>query len=417
MNTINTKSNSKEKEKKIHKKNRKRMLRGEILSKTQTKWIWLFHFTFSFLLLLYGTFVLNHDGRKLIPIDKHKVSSICTNNKNENESRWKGYVNVFAENEQDGIICCRNDNDNDNTHNNKSFFFHSFLCNQNIYKWIASLPFASTLTYISTAWLLPLIPVFTRLICLLISIVSISSSSSTSSSNRKSDIQINNNTFDGTNTESKRLLSRSTSTAEKEEKELTRLQNLQDVKCTCKRFLFYFLILNFRGWILFILLNMLENKCLHDNAYIDEEECFYTNIMPSKYSNISKCYGQAFDFSDHIVLFYGHILSIVVFEVLYGWMYPITTTIHQQNISSFINKFMSTVFGIYVYFIVSVQTLKTSMYFHTPLEIFVGYFISLFTIQLFLYHVMFWTGEDNTNNNVNVAFGVIRRIRVLIGFQ
>eukprot|EP00594_Rhizosolenia_setigera_P001158 CAMPEP_0178946454 /NCGR_PEP_ID=MMETSP0789-20121207/4295_1 /TAXON_ID=3005 /ORGANISM="Rhizosolenia setigera, Strain CCMP 1694" /LENGTH=164 /DNA_ID=CAMNT_0020626449 /DNA_START=704 /DNA_END=1198 /DNA_ORIENTATION=+ len=164
---------------------------------------------------------------------------------------------------------------------------------------------------------------------------------------------------------------------------------------------------------------MLEDKCLHDNAYInEEEECFYTNIIPSKYSNISKCYGQAFDFSDHIVLFYGHILSIVVFEVLYGWMYPITTTIHQQSIStpfsSFINKFMSTVFGIYVYFIVSVQTLKTSMYFHTPLEIFVGYFISLFTIQLFLYHVMFWTGEDNI---MKVAFGVIRRLRVSIGFQ
>jgi len=85
------------------------------------------------------------------------------------------------------------------------------------------------------------------------------------------------------------------------------------------------------------------------------------------------CGGRGFDYSDHIVLYFAQILPIALMEVLHS-------TIVQPFWGSSCNPWIPLLLWmglLYLYLINAIGALKTAIYFHTPLEVVVGYVISL----------------------------------------
>ncbi len=191
-----------------------------------------------------------------------------------------------------------------------------------------------------------------------------------------------------------------------------------------RRFYFYVLLLNVRGWILYLGFNELEDYVLgmtarwlpSSSAY---PSCWYksyftpTHQQPTPHLTSTSCYGRAFDFSDHIVLYCAQILPIALTEVLYGLVVPIrwneltrfpgastTTSNHQQQLLEAVLHprrriewlpLVSLLGLLYLYLITCWGMFKTAAYFHTRDEILVGYTISLL-IQIPLWGILQLTG-------------------------
>jgi len=150
-----------------------------------------------------------------------------------------------------------------------------------------------------------------------------------------------------------------------------------------RRLGFYILLLNFRGWVLYLGFNTLEDAVVRlwggDEYYDDDTRCWYRNWLRD---DQPECAGRAFDFSDHIVLYFAQILPIALVEFLHSWEYPYWTdrTSFRYDLDRAMAKFLplGLVAGMcYLYVITSVGVYRTAYYFHTGPEVFAGFAVSL----------------------------------------
>lgn len=127
--------------------------------------------------------------------------------------------------------------------------------------------------------------------------------------------------------------------ASKSRKELYRHGSPNELLTSFKRLLFHFSIMMFRGWGLYVYMNMLEDIVLTKfnilpsrNVSNNESTCWYSHLIweprekehidPSSPKLNEECYGQVFDFSDHVVLFFSHSLPSLIFEGLFCVLFP-----------------------------------------------------------------------------------------------
>jgi hypothetical protein len=144
-----------------------------------------------------------------------------------------------------------------------------------------------------------------------------------------------------------------------------------------RRLGYYVILLNFRGWVLYVGLNAIEDRIVQP---VDNETCWYHEWLRV---DQSRCFGRVFDFSDHIVLYYAQILPVALFEFLHTLEYPFwaysrsmfKSTDHVAIVDRLCPILMC--FGIcYLYFITCLGVYKTSVYFHTGFEVVVGFLVS-----------------------------------------
>lgn len=141
---------------------------------------------------------------------------------------------------------------------------------------------------------------------------------------------------------------------------------------TKRRFCLYLGLILIRGFILYLLFEKIESLVVPPAA----NECWYDGNLKSYQS---PCQGQTFDYSDHMVLFFAQILPIPLTEILFSFVVP-----YWKNKSFLIPTILS-ITMIFLYVITFLQTYRTAAYFHTMLEIWVGYLISiLIQVPLFL---------------------------------
>jgi hypothetical protein len=210
-------------------------------------------------------------------------------------------------------------------------------------------------------------------------------------------------------------------------------------RASLRRFLLYFFIMNFRGWGLYIFLNNLQDALLVFSSSIQspnllsssDNTCWYQMYLINPKHISKNCYGQDFDFSDHVVLFFGQILPVALFEVLFCFLVPLwssssssntrnsplgrlssslsnSTNTKKRNGSSiglmqFIPKsiryalFLLLIGGfLYLNFITFIAVYHTAAYFHTATEVIVGYIVSL-CIQLPLGYILLHRHKPSSN--------------------
>jgi hypothetical protein len=145
-----------------------------------------------------------------------------------------------------------------------------------------------------------------------------------------------------------------------------------------RRLCLYVFLMNFRGWALYIGFNRLEGKLVTPSP----ENCWYRDWLRE---GQSQCHGQAFDFSDHVVLYFGQILPIALIEVMHALEQPYWTERssfrsinNNPNIASTHFLPISLVAGLlYLHFVTYVGAYTTTSYFHTFPEVCAGFIISL----------------------------------------
>jgi hypothetical protein len=164
-----------------------------------------------------------------------------------------------------------------------------------------------------------------------------------------------------------------------------------------RRLCFYIMLLNIRGWILYILLNKIEDQFAATVNDTSISNCWYMNDGWFQHNSEQETHScRPFDFSDHIVLYYAQILPIAMFEMLNG----ITDDLFWHSRSSsqqaeqhhhetkrarpFISQssqwhvqLILVVSYLYLLLITSIGAYKTSAYFHTPIEVMIGFIISM----------------------------------------
>lgn len=183
-----------------------------------------------------------------------------------------------------------------------------------------------------------------------------------------------------------------------------------------KRLLLYVAIMQFRGWVLYAFLDKVENflvkiftwkNLLGIDLSGNSTTCWYSSHL---LRNDSCNTGKEFDFSDHVVFFFAHSLSIMVFEALFWFSFPCCDdngsengkTVAKNNgkdqsltLNPYPRKRFTSYGNIlafcvnvilpvplmlafcYVNIIVMMSIRSTAAYFHTFGEVVVGYGISL----------------------------------------
>jgi hypothetical protein len=144
-----------------------------------------------------------------------------------------------------------------------------------------------------------------------------------------------------------------------------------------RRLCLYVLLMNFRGWALYIGFNRLEDQLVTPIP----ETCWYHDWLRE---GQLPCYGRVFDFSDHVVLYFGQILPIALIEVMHAMEQPYWT---ERSLLRTMNKSYTTwihflpislVAGLlYLHFVTYAGAYTTTSYFHTFPEVFAGFLISL----------------------------------------
>ena len=153
-----------------------------------------------------------------------------------------------------------------------------------------------------------------------------------------------------------------------------------------RRLCFYFMLMNFRGWVLYIFLNKVEDQFVV-RSYSTSNTCWYNREGWFPHSSEQEvCAGRPFDFSDHVVLYYAQILPIALFETLYiiiehpNWYTVMATRQTQRNLNHFLRWLIPTALmgtHLYLQIITTFGAYKTTLYFHTPFEIVAGFIISM----------------------------------------
>ena len=149
-----------------------------------------------------------------------------------------------------------------------------------------------------------------------------------------------------------------------------------------RRICLYIALLNFRGWVLYVLFNAVEDSYRSPV----ENTCWYSD---GKWFNSdeSSCLNKAFDFSDHVVLYYAQILPISLVETIYAFQYPYWNLIYERETALCklfrrFRQFTVPLFlagsHLYLQFITAAGAYKTAAYFHTPGEVVSGFVVSLF---------------------------------------
>lgn len=142
-----------------------------------------------------------------------------------------------------------------------------------------------------------------------------------------------------------------------------------------RRLCCYIILFNFRGWVLYLLLNEVEDSIL--KTYTDA--CWYHNYLRD---DQPECCGRVFDFSDHVVLYFAQILPIALLEFLHSWEYPYWSSprTSRYNLEQAPNRLVPVVLigGMtYLYFITYLGVYKTGYFFHTGAEVIAGFIVSL----------------------------------------
>jgi len=278
----------------------------------------------------------------------------------------KAFVNVHSltiDEDLAAICCTGTDKSNKRISTIDDGWYQSHLCHPRlpvVGAPIQQLPFAGRLSRILEAWLVPLLPILFHLIYQLV--------------------------------------------VPERKKVKTEVHSSQrSVRTTLRRLLFYILLLNLRGFVLYLGANAFEEHVVHQywmTAGDIENGCWYKETLKA-HQKSEDCYGRLFDFSDHVVLFLANYLAIFVAEVLIIYSQPFwddaattttttTTTGKLQTkqgepgclftICAMFNTIFVFLFA-YLHVIVCHALYQTTAYFHTAAEVFVGYVVSLI-IQL-----------------------------------
>ena len=149
-----------------------------------------------------------------------------------------------------------------------------------------------------------------------------------------------------------------------------------------KRICLYIVLLNFRGWVLYVFFNAVEDSFRKPVS----NNCWYNNGMWLR-SGEESCLNKAFDFSDHVVLYYAQILAISLVETIYAFQYPYWKMITEERETALCVLFrrirqttipiLLAVSHLYLQFITAAGAYKTAAYFHTPGEVVAGFGVSL----------------------------------------
>lgn len=255
-----------------------------------------------------------------MPISPDKTGNDCD----------RAFLNVLATSalEEGSVVCCYDDD--------KSFV--SVCPSERIY-----LPLANRLARWPDAWLLPLFPLFLRILYMGVQQASRSWEQSTGS---------------------------------------VRWANLNTwlpLMAAIRRLGYYIILLNFRGWILYVGLNAVEDVIVRP---VEPTTCWYHELLRD---DQPQCFGRVFDFSDHIVLYYAQILPLSMFEFLHSLEYPYWRHAHgpHSGLSNWFEEMLERAVPlslsaamVYLYFITCLGVYKTAVYFHTGVEVLVGFLIS-----------------------------------------
>jgi hypothetical protein len=165
------------------------------------------------------------------------------------------------------------------------------------------------------------------------------------------------------------------------------------------RLFLYICICYFRMYILYLFLNYLEDNTTGlswgSSTSSSSSSCWYQPYLQRSTSSLSLSiddssycsYRRAFDFSDHIVLYYGQILPIATAETLMTIMTAMTMTNYDRrrggcSTSAVVLAVGSFFYLLSLYAIVSRAGYGTAAYFHTGTEVYVGYLIGQLCITL-----------------------------------
>lgn len=139
------------------------------------------------------------------------------------------------------------------------------------------------------------------------------------------------------------------------------------------RFILYFVIFVFRTVILYMVMTFVQ-EAIEGHPHSD---CWYAEHLRSHSCK------DAFDFSDHIVLWVAHFIIPATMEIAYAACHFFSNK-GSSLISLF--RFGATIFSALVIMGCAVRgILLTSMFFHTPLESVVGFGLVLSTIVVPIY--------------------------------
>ena len=153
---------------------------------------------------------------------------------------------------------------------------------------------------------------------------------------------------------------------------------------TKRRLYLYIILIQLRGWILYLLFDTIEEMIVSSSH--SDTQCWYSHLLQAHYS---ECQGRVTDFSDHVVLYFAQILPIALTEVIHSFAVPYWQTAIKNSMSSragvfswFLNsaRLIPTVLLLWMgnlYIITFLGAYKTARFFHTGPEIFIGYLISL----------------------------------------
>ena len=317
------------------------------------------HFALVSAVVLLGM-MRNGGNRKYIPVQHQELTHML---KEKTQPCRKGYVNVHSvtSNESLATICCRDSPSQPEERPAGTFedWYRSNLCYPKAAYGIMSehLPLAGRLTRMTEAWLIPLSGILFRL--------------------------------------GYQIVTRSPLYSPTSQKET--------ISITMRRLLFYILVLNVRGWVLYIGANALEDFVIlpwlgskvvsplrrdsfsdmeHDllaNKH-DSSECWYRDLLKEHHKVImgrdetSDCYGRPFDFSDHVVLFCAHYLPVMVCEMLICYTFPFW---RKKSRAGVFWEVLHAVQFVYLHLLLLNALYRTSVFFHTQSEILVGYGVSL----------------------------------------
>ena len=157
-----------------------------------------------------------------------------------------------------------------------------------------------------------------------------------------------------------------------------------------KRFNLYLMWIAFRGFVLFVGFNWLEDRIVG----APPTECWFSEHVRRQ----PGCQGIQFDFSDHTVLYFGQILAIPLTEIVYSWLRP------HRGIDAVLPWLLSA--GMfYLYLITLLGEFRTAAYYHTTGEILMGYAISMI-LQLPLAYLQCYSRWVRARNNL---FGIATR--------
>lgn len=145
-----------------------------------------------------------------------------------------------------------------------------------------------------------------------------------------------------------------------------------------RRLCLYVLMMNFRGWVLYVGFNRLEDQVVTPVA----DSCWHRDLLRQ---GQPECHGRVFDFSDHVVLYFGQLLPIALAEIMLAFDQPYW--VKQQPLRHNPSRRYSAyahvlplflIVGLlYLYVITYLGAYKTASWFHTGPEVFAGFLVSL----------------------------------------